>query len=110
MWIAPARPIRQNYCYTLFFNTSILARTLDKKSSRCRYHPLRFWRNNVKCAKFTLILYKYWNTRDELDFLPKTPASLDLVENKMYVDTMGGSVRRLSARMRFALLLAKSTA
>ena len=32
----------QNYCYTLFFNTSILAGTLGKKSSRYQYHPLRF--------------------------------------------------------------------
>ena len=41
----------QNYCYTLFFNTSKLAGTLGKKSSRCRYHFLHFSRSYVKCAK-----------------------------------------------------------
>ena len=35
----------QNYCYTLFFNTSKLAGTLGKKSNRCRYHFLHFSRN-----------------------------------------------------------------
>ena len=30
-----------------------------------------------------LILYKYWNTRDELDLLPKVQASLDLVKNNV---------------------------
>ena len=41
----------QNYCYTLFFNTSKLAGTLGKKSSRCRYYFLHFSGNYKKCAK-----------------------------------------------------------
>ena len=32
----------QNYCYTLLFNTSKLAGTLGKKSSRCQYHSCIF--------------------------------------------------------------------